>query len=104
MTAHSQKNNNLKMMKKLWRKGSSNDSDEEKDDDTKAKKNLEKSYNKHVVNNQAGDDCFFCSVSVALYKSEDQFENVRERHAIILKHIRKKLTSCINLYQLKKQK
>ncbi|KAA6400440.1 MAG: hypothetical protein EZS28_004040 [Streblomastix strix] len=42
-------------------------------------KNLVKSQNKRVVNNQAGNDCFFHSVSVALYKSEDQFENVREK-------------------------
>ncbi|KAA6375081.1 MAG: hypothetical protein EZS28_029391, partial [Streblomastix strix] len=44
---------------KIMEQGSSNDGDDEKDDDTNAKKNLEKSYNKHVVNNQAGDDCFF---------------------------------------------
>ncbi|KAA6364631.1 MAG: hypothetical protein EZS28_039842 [Streblomastix strix] len=41
---------------KIMDQGSSNDSDEEKDDDTKAMKNLGKSQNKHIVNNQAGDD------------------------------------------------
>ncbi|KAA6355904.1 MAG: hypothetical protein EZS28_048569 [Streblomastix strix] len=63
---------------KILERGSSSDCEED-DDDMNAMKNLVKTKNKRIVNNLAGGDSFFRSVSVVLCKYEDQFEYVREK-------------------------